>query len=248
MANESVSACINFYNDAPALAGCLESASRWADNIFCINSGPGGAYSNDGSIELCEKFGATVVYDDMDKGFGAIRSRLIHDCGCTFAFILDSDERFHPQIEMLHCEGTEAYPQHGTPNLSAHPRGEIINQIAKLRELIADPSIMAIRTTRRHWFDFTHRRPCQNWLHIPDHQLRIIRNIPELGYIGSVKMHERMLDTRTGEEPVHAKQDNYLGLFHDHYHCHYRKNYPGTKQFNEENYQRLDRGESMILK
>lgn len=247
MANESVSACINFYNDATALAGCLESASRWADNIFCINSGPGGAYSTDGSIELCEKFGATVVFDDIEKGFGVIRSRLIHDCGCTFAFILDADERFHPQLPILHCEGNESYPQVEAPNLSVHIRPGVVNQGERLREMMARPDTLAIRSTRRHWFDFSMRRPTQNWLHNADHQLRIIRNLPELGYVKDVKMHEQFLDTRTGQCPTYIEQDNYMGLFHDHYHMFYRTNYPGKKEFNERNYSRLAGGERMLL-
>lgn len=244
----SISACINFYNDAPALRGLLETATPFFDNIFTINSGPGGKYSDDGSIELCEQFGATVVFDDIQRGFGAIRTRLIHDCGCTFAFILDADERFFPQLPQIHCEGVEHYPEHQTPNLSVFRREHLVcNQGQKLRDLIQDPNVMAIRSTRRHWFDHGMRRPSQNWLLNKDHQLRIVRNIPEIGYEVGRVMHERLLDTRTGQTPAYVSQDDYNGLFHDHFHLHYRRTQPGKKEENEKRYQRLERGEAMEI-
>jgi hypothetical protein len=131
-----IAACINFYNDADALRGCLETSAAFFDNIYCINAGPGGAKSTDGSIELCEQFGATVVFDDIQKGFGVIRSRLIHDCGCTWAFLLDADERFHHKAPVLHCEGVDKYPEVDKPNLSTFKLGAH-DQGKALREMIA---------------------------------------------------------------------------------------------------------------
>jgi hypothetical protein len=246
VSNPSIACAINFFNDAAALRGALESAAPFFDNIFTINSGPGGAYSTDGSIELCEQFGATVVFDDIQRGFGAIRSRLIHDCGCSWAFILDADERFHPKLPVMHCEGTERYPEVQEPNLSTFKRSEVLDQA--LRRLIENPDLMAIRTSRRHWLDFTMRRACQNWLHVPDWQLRIVRNHPEIGYQRDRVMHEVLRDYRTGADPVHwSTDDPYEGLYHDHYHCFYRRTQPGKKEANERNYQRLERDEPMIL-
>lgn len=242
MSTPSIAACINFYNDAAALRGALESAAPFFDNIFTINSGPGAARSTDGSIELCEQFGATVVFDDIQRGFGAIRSRLIHDCGCTWAFIMDADERFHPKMPVMHCEGVEAYPQVEKPNLSTFKRADVHDQGSILRSIMAQPHIKAIRTSRRHWFDFTLNRPTQNWLRIPDYQLRIVKNLPEVGYQTDRVMHERLLDSSTGADPVFCDS----GLSHDHYHCHYRRTQPGKKEANEKNYLRLERGEAMI--
>lgn len=234
--------CCNFYNDVTALRGLLETSAPFFSNLFCINSGPGGAYSTDGSIELCEQFGATVVFDDIQRGFGAIRSRLIHDCGCTWAFILDADERFHPKLPVMHCEGVEKYPEAEHPNLSTFKRDEILDQGQILRHLMNSPTIKAIRTSRRHWFDFTMNKPCQNWLHIPDHQLRIVKNLPEVAYQTDRVMHERLLDHTTGQDPFAA----HAPIFHDHYHCFYRRAQPGYKEAREKNYQRLERGEKML--
>ena len=93
--------------------------------------------------------------------------------------------------------------------------------------------------------DFTMKRPTQNWLKNRDHQLRIVRNLPEIGYVKKVKMHERLVDTRTGEDPVFVPQDDEGGPFYDHFHMAFRTAYPGTKEWNEKNYYRLTHDEPM---
>lgn len=237
--------CCNVYNDVAPLRGLLETSARYFDNLFIVHAGPGGARSNDGTIELCEKFGATIVFDDMNRGFGAIRSRLIHDCGCTFAFILDADERFIPQLPVMHCEGVERYPTHPNPNLSVFHRYEVCNQGQLLRNIIQDSNIMAVRTSRRHWMDHSMKKACENWLLIKDHQLRIVRNVSEIGYETGKVMHERLLDSRTRQDPKYYEQDAYQGPFHDHFHMAFRREKPGYKEAREREYQRLERGEKM---
>lgn len=241
----SIALACNVYNDAAALRGLLESGARYFDNLFIVHSGPGGAHSNDGTIELCEKFGCTLVFDDMNKGFGAIRSRLIHDCGCEWAFILDADERFFPQLNVLVCSGDESYPAVPAPNLTVEVKRDVIDQGAHVKNLITNPETMALRSTRRHWFDFTMKKPTQNWLHNRDHQLRIVRNLADIAYVRDVVMHERLADRRTGKDPRFATQDDMGGPFHDHFHMAFRTAYPGHKERNEENYARLSRGELM---
>jgi hypothetical protein len=238
----SIACCINFYNDVTALRGALESAAPFFDHIFTINSGPGGARSNDGSIELVEQFGGTVVFDDIQRGFGVIRSRLIHDCGCTWAFIMDADERFHAKMPEMHCEGVEKYPDAATPNLSTFKLPAIHDQGAILRQAISRPEVKAVRTSRRHWFDFSLNKPCQNWLTNPDWQLRIVKNLPEVGYQKDRVMHEQLRDSTTGQDPMFVSPK----LYHDHYHMFYRRTQPGKKEGNEQNYSRLERGEKML--
>lgn len=244
----SIALCCNVYQDVHALRGLLETGARYFDNLFIIHSGPGGAFSTDGTIELCEKMGCTLVFDDIQRGFGTIRTRLIHGCGCAWAFILDADERFYPQLPVMVCEGFEHYPQNLNPKLTVTHKPDVIDQGAHVRNLISNPQIMALRTTRRHWFDFTMKKAAQNWLNNRDHQLRIVRNLPEIGYERDRVMHERLLDTRTGKDPVYAAQDDMGGPFHDHFHLAYRNAYPGSKEWNEENYSRLSRGETMLAR
>lgn len=238
----------NVYNDAIALRGLLEKSSEYFDELFVVHSGPNGAYSTDGTIELCEQFAVKLVFDDIDKGFGVIRSRLIQEHGCEWAMILDADERFNAIMPELSCEGDDTWDIVSLvpPNLKVTNTGNINIQGAALKELIENnDSLMAVRTIRRHWMDFTHKNPTQNWQLIPDHQLRIVRNVPEIKYVSDIKMHERLMDGRTGFDPLHIVNSDLL-VFHDHYHPFFRNNFPGTKQFNEQNYQRLERGEKMI--
>jgi hypothetical protein len=234
----SIALGINFWNDVAPLRGLLEVGSRYFDNIFAINAGPGGEPSNDGSIELLESF-------------GVIRTRLLHECGCAWCMILDCDERFTPQLNVLECEGTEAYPASPEPKLTVTVKRDVIDQGAHVKNLISNPDIMAIRATRRHWFDYAMRRPTQNWYGPGgnrDHQLRIVRNLPEIGYQKNRVMHERLVDTRTGKDPVFAPQDENGGPFIDHHHMFFRRTQPGKKEFNEANYARLSKGEKMEVR
>lgn len=247
----SIALACNVYQDAAALRGLLESGARYFDNLFIVHSGPGGARSTDGTIELCEKFGATLVFDDMNNGFGHVRSRLIHDCGCDWAFIMDADERFFPQMKVLECHGDGDWggPSSPTlPNLTAIEKKDVIDQGDHIKNLIKNPETMAIRSTRRHWFDFTMRRPTQNWHRNQDHQLRIVRNLPEISYASDIRMHERLSDNRTGQDPKFVMQDPVGGPFHDHFHMAFRTAYPGTKEWNEIQYSRLSRGEKMEVR
>jgi len=249
--SESIALCVNFYNDVRALRGLLESGSRFFDRAYCINAGPNGDKSTDGSIELCEQFGAKVDYADINDGFGVVRTRLIHECGCSFAFILDADERFYPQLPVIHCEGTERWlPHEGNiphrVNLSVFHRPEVCNQGQLIRNLIENKELLAIKSIRRHWLDYSMRHPTENWLLIRDFQLRIVRSCGEIGYERGRKMHERLIDYRTNDAPTHFNPDQYSGPFHDHFHCFYRKVHPGTKEWNEANYGRLDRGEPLV--
>ena len=245
----SIAASINVYNDAIALRGLLETSSQYFDELFVVHSGPNGAYSTDGTIELCEQFGVKLVYDNIDNGFGIIRSRLIHEHGCEWAMILDADERFHPTMPQLICEGDATWDVGNPlvrPNLTVKNTANISIQGHALKDVIKNnDSLMAVRTIRRHWLDFTHNNPTQNWHLIPDYQLRIVRNVPEINYVSNIKMHERIIDSRTGQEPLHINDDS-LPVFHDHYHPFFRNSFPGTKQFNELNYQRLEKGEKTI--
>jgi hypothetical protein len=250
----SIAMSCNVYNDAIALRGLLETASQYFDELFVIHSSPGMAYSTDGTIELCEQFNVKLVFDDMDKGYGVVRSRLIHDHGCEWAMILDADERFHPISQYLTCEGSDRWDIQAPlkrPDLTVvKHENKVFFQGQTVKELMQHDSLMAIRTMRRHWMDFSHKNPTSNWAIVPDYQLRIVRNVPEINYRADIRMHERIIDDRAATEPVFCVLENGVDLeiFHDHYHVFFRNNFPNTKEFNEQNYKRLERGEKMIPK
>lgn len=248
MSTPSIALCANVYQDVLALRGLLETGARYFDNIFLVHAGPNGTYSTDGTIELAHQFGATIVFDDIARGFGAIRTRALHDCGCEWGFIMDADERFFPEIPVIRCEGTDRYPEVLKPDLKVTHTNEICDQGRYLKELIARPGVLAVRSQRRHWADFSMKRAMENWEHIHDWQLRIVKNIPEIQYVPETKMHEKLRDVRTGRDPVFAQEDNVRGPYHDHFHMFFRMTQPGHKEFNESNYQRMDRNEPVVAR
>jgi len=244
--NTSLALAVNFHNDANAMRGLLETGSSFFDNIFALDSSPDGRFSTDGSCELLESFGVKPILDDLNKGFGRIRTRLLHECGCEWCCIMDCDERFLPQVQAMTCEGTERYPAQENPKLLVTKLPDIINQGAHVKNQINNPELMALRFTRRHWCDFTMTKPAENWMTWWDHQLRCVRNHPSIHY--TLSMHEALIDERTGKTPVFLEQDPIGGPHVEHMHVFFRRAYPGTKQFNEENYARLSRGEPMITR
>lgn len=237
-----IAACINVFNDAAALRGLLEQCVYYFDNIFVIHASPNGSYSTDGTIELLAEFGIQPIFADMNDGYGLIRTRLIHECGEEWAFILDADERFFPALPIMRCLGDERYPEQPEPKLNVLHERSLIYQGQHVKHLIGLPHLDAIKTIRRHWFDFSMTRPSENWTTRFDWQLRIIRNRSEIGYRKDVKMHEQIIDSRINDVPVHYSADPYGGPFHDHFHLHFRRAFPGKKEANEANYDRLARG------
>src|SRR4030095_8327144 len=134
----SIALGCNVYNDVAALRGLLETAARYFDNLFFVHSGPGGAYSTDGTIELIQAYGATIVFDDIQKGYGVIRSLVVRDCGCEWCFIMDADERFFPQMRVLDPVGNDRWvPQSDPPiNNTVRERPDVIDQGAHVKNMI----------------------------------------------------------------------------------------------------------------
>lgn len=242
----SIALGINFHNDAAAMRGLLELGSSYFDNIYALDGSPDGRFSDDGSCELLESFGVKPILEDMNQGFGAIRTKLIHDCGCEWVMIMDCDERFHPTIQVMTCEGTDRYPNPLDPKLTVTKTPDLINQGAHVKNQIKNPELMAMRFTRRHWFDFTMTKPAENWNLIWDHQLRCVRNHPKIHY--TLHMHEAIIDDRTGKTPKFLEQDPIGGPHLEHMHLFFRRTQPGHKEENEQRYARLSRGERMVVK
>lgn len=244
--NASIALAINCHNDAPALRGLLETGSSFFDNIFVLDASPDGKFSTDGTCELLESFGIKPILEDINKGFGRIRTRLLHDCGCEWCSIMDCDERFLPTVQAMTCAGTDRYPAQQHPNLIVTKLPDIINQGAHVKNQINNPELMALRFTRRHWQDFTMTKPAENWMTYWDHQLRCVRNSPSIHY--TLNMHEALIDDRTGKTPKFLEQDPIGGPHLEHMHVFFRRAYPGHKEFNEQNYARLSRGEKMEVR
>lgn len=195
---------------------------QFADDICVVHTGPDGKYSTDGTIEILEKSGVRLKFDNISKGFGVIRTRLIREAKCEWAMITDADERWFLEEPVLTCHGTEKYPEQKSPSLTTTQTGtanpkQLLKSLMKQAD---DRKVDAIRLSRRHWMkepgDWTH--PCQNWSQHADWQLRVLRNSPFLFYDPLVRMHERLLDSRTWSEPSWVTGDTVTGPFHNHFH------------------------------
>lgn len=223
----SLGCCFNVYNDADALSGMLENAASFFDDLFCVHSGPEGKKSDDGTIELLEKWGVRTVYEDISQGFGAIRTKALHGLTTEFGFILDADERYHPIVETLECHGTEGFPAQQEPNLTVTVKGQAYNQGRMLRDLLTTTDKDCLVGVRRHWMDFSMRRPAQNWYTIRDFQCRCLRNAPHIGFKPEEKMHEKVVDFRTGGEPSMLRIESpSRGIFWDHYSIPFKRRNP----------------------
>lgn len=224
----TIGVACNFYNECNALPGFLESVAQWADDIVMYETGPGGEHSNDGSIEIIEKFGARIGFGSIDEGFGVVRTKMVQMTTCEWTAIMDADERIFQYAGRLVCQGNDSYdvgkyyPYYSPVGLSVQVNG-VYDQIAALKSLMR-PEYDAIVTSRRHWQKLGHEHPSQNWHHIADWQARILRNCPHVQYRSDVKMHERLVDIRTGNTPNwYQPNEANVEIFHDHYHLWFKQ-------------------------
>jgi len=233
----SIGMACNIYNDVNAVAGLLETSSQYFDDMVFYHAGPQGIRSNDGTIELLEKWKVKIVFGKIDEGFGAVRTAAVRACPTEWVMILDADERFHPHVPVIRCSG-ESTPlnevsailqsydyrdQPGCPsnfeNLSklgvnlVTQVDDVYDQGAWLRSIIADSTRDAVCTIRRHWHDFTWKRPTQNWHQLPDYQIRLVRNLEHIRFDSSTKMHEQLQGVNNKYMPNQVH-----GPFFDHYH------------------------------
>ena len=217
----SISLACNFYREENAMPGLLENASAFFDDFVMLHCPPAGVNPNDDpTLDILRKWGIPWKTGTLEHGFGAARTQLIRETKTDWLWISDADERFYPMAPALTCEGTEGYPQFENPSLTVYGAGGVYDQGKLLREMMRTDKL-SILVSRRHWFDFTWSRPCQNWDTIPDPQCRCVRAGEYLVYHGV--MHEGLKDLRTGRTPEHNKLiTGPGGLFIDHYHCHFK--------------------------
>lgn len=233
MNNPSVTICCNFFNEANALPGFLEMATGFADEVLMVDCGPGGTRSSDGSLDILRKWRIEPLSWRIDEGFGKARTQLIHTCETSWCIIMDSDERLQIAAEVISCEGTDRYPAVPNPNLTVIHHKNVYDHREVLLSMMrhADTNgIPSIRAIRRHWFDFTGTRPCENWSTIFDWQLRIWRVSRHVGYRTDTPMHEKAWDWRANAEPRYLAESVEHGPFFDHYHCHFKPMEPEQRQ------------------
>lgn len=214
------------------------------DDVVMIHAPPEGAPPDDESIELVKAAGVRLVHTTINAGFGVVRTRCIRESKASWVMIMDCDERFHPVVPVLRCDGTEGYPQFKNPNLTITVLEENYDQGARLKHLIEHESanMDAVCLSRRHWFNEPGKfeKPCQSWSLIADWQLRCVRNTPFVFYSPEHRMHEKILDSRTWGEPRFIRCNQERGPFIDHFHMWAKSQEPAQNQEDLATYKMLD--------
>ena len=87
MSRVPLSVCLITFNEEAALAACLDSVSRIADEIVVVDSG-----SSDRTLEIAKARNATIHRHAFD-GFGAQKQRAVDLAKNDWILFLDADER-----------------------------------------------------------------------------------------------------------------------------------------------------------
>lgn len=226
MNRPSIGVAATFRDECNALPGFLESASHFFDSIFLADCSMDMTPSTDGSLDIIRKWGLPdPPLWDLSNGFGAVRSQLIHSSKTDWTVILDIDERMHVTAQLLRCEGTDRFPEVANPDLKVLVAGPAYDHKTILIDKIMEAEALGIRTvrfSRRHWFDATYTKPCENWNTIRDFQLRCIKSRSGIGYTVLPRMHERCWDFDLNKEPEYIEDDPMRGPFIEHLHCHFK--------------------------
>lgn len=222
MSRPSIGVAATFRDECNALPGFLESAMQFFDHVFLADCSIDMTPSTDGSREIIRKFGLPEPpLWDLSKGFGAVRSQLIHTCPTDWVCVFDIDERLNVTMPVYKCEGTDRYPAQSNPNLTVSVVQACYNQKDILIQKIQEAERRGIRTVRfqrRHWCTLDYTKPAENWNVIKDYQLRCIKARADIGYAEFPRMHERCLDVRTGRSPEYIEDDPMLGPIIEHRH------------------------------
>jgi hypothetical protein len=238
----TVGVVANVYCEANALPGWLEAHTAWADWVGVMHAGPQGQHSEDGTVEILERWRVPTQFCAIDDGFGAVRTATVGMCPCDYAVLLDADERVYRAGRVLACVG-EGTPQSEVdailqtydfrdvrtvlPNwenvarLGAGLRvevGEAVDQERWLRYLLDHERPDALACRRRHWHDLGMTKPTQNWDTDPDWQLRVVKCKSDVSFDPKTRMHERLFRARRV-----SQTSSPVGPFFDHFHFHFKK-------------------------
>jgi tetratricopeptide (TPR) repeat protein len=116
-----LSAALIVKNEAPFLAGCLDSIKDVVDEIVIVDTG-----STDGSVEIARSYGALVHEHAWTGDFAEARNEGLERATCEWILYIDADERLapigRPALEAILRDAPEAGfrillrpDQHSTP-------------------------------------------------------------------------------------------------------------------------------------
>lgn len=244
----SIGVAATFRDERNALPGFLEMASHFFDAIFLADCSMDMSPSTDGSLDIIRAWGLPdPPLWNLSDGFGAVRSQLIHSSKTDWTVVLDIDERMHVTLPMLRCDGTDRYPAVLNPSLVVSESGPVFHHREFLLEKIREADrrgVKTVRFSRRHWFDATYTRPCENWMLIRDFQLRCVKSRAGIGYTREPKMHERAWDFGLNRAPDYIEDDPMRGPWIDHLHCHFKPMEAAQRADDIAAYDQLDKSDT----
>lgn len=244
MSRPSIAIASTFRDEANALSGYLESASKLFDHIMLVDCSMDLSQSTDGSLDIIRKWGLPDPPRwSLADGFGAVRNQLVQTCPTDWVIIADIDERISGVTSELTCAGEDRYPAVDKPNLIV-TKGAMYDHFQLIVDKIRDADRTgrkAVRFQRRHWFDFSMERPCENWNAIKDYQLRCMKCRSGIGYTTIPRMHEKAWDHSTQMDPHYIPDEDIRGPFFDHYHCHFKPMEKEQRQADIAAYDALDK-------
>lgn len=102
-----ISLCMIMRDEEAHLARCLTSVRGAVDEIIIVDTG-----SVDRSVEIAERFGATVLHEEWKGDFAAPRNTAIDAASGDWILVLDADEEVvgaHALRELVREEGVEGW-------------------------------------------------------------------------------------------------------------------------------------------
>lgn len=234
MTTPSIGVAATFRDECNALPGFLEMASAFFSEILLVDCSMDMTPSTDASLDIIRKWGLPdPPLWDLSNGFGAVRSQLLNTSKTDWTVILDIDERMHVTLPTLRCEGTDRYPAVMKPDLRVMQAGPAYNHRTLLMDKIMEAErsgFRAVRFSRRHWFDASYTRPCENWNTVFDYQLRCMKSNANMGFTLEPKMHERAWDFTENRDPRYVADDPLRGPFIDHLHLLFKAMEPDQRR------------------
>jgi len=91
MPNATIAAAILTKNEAPHISECIASLD-WCDQVILSDS-----YSDDGTVEIAQSAGASVMQRPFDN-FAAQRNATLQQIDADWVFFVDADERATPEL------------------------------------------------------------------------------------------------------------------------------------------------------
>lgn len=238
---------VNFFNEPHALPGLIAQAPETFDELVFVSSPPDGK-TDEESCEIIKASGHKLLHHTVSQGYGVLRTWCISQSSCDWVIVGDADERVWANPPRLSVAGTDQWPKQKNPQVFASILEQSLDQKGMLHRLIEraeNEGCLAVCLSRRHWMGAPGewKQLCQNYQSTEhDWQLRLVKNSPYLCYDPEVRMHERLIDTRTWESPKYINGSTSEGPFIDHYSIHFKKMDPKKNKQDAETYETLTPG------